>query len=77
MYQCLLSIDQVAPIPTIFMQPPFPQWYKPDLKYEYHVDTHGHNIEMCLDFKTKVLQLIKAGCIIFNETLNVNSKPTS
>ncbi|XP_061947974.1 uncharacterized protein LOC133671268 [Populus nigra] len=75
MYQRLLSIGQVASIPLTLLQPPFPQWYKPDKKCEYHAGLVGHNIDGCFAFKRRILQLIKAGWISFDESPNVNSNP--
>jgi len=75
MYSKLLSIGQVAPVPLTPLQPPYPNWYKPDLTCEYHAGIAGHNIESCNAFKNKLLQLIKAGWITFDDAPNVNSKP--
>jgi hypothetical protein len=61
MHQRLLSIGQVAPVPLEPLQPPFPFWYKPDQKCEYHAGAVGHHIDGCVAFKRKILQLIKAG----------------
>ncbi|XP_034892100.1 uncharacterized protein [Populus alba] len=73
MYSKLLSIGQIAPIPLTPLQPPYPNWYKPDLKCEYHAGAAGHNIESCNAFKNKLLQLIKAGWISFDDAPNVKS----
>ena len=75
MYQRLLSIGQVVPVPLIPLQPPFPNWYKPDQKCEYHAGAVGHNIDGCLGFKRKILQLIKTRWISFNESPNVRTNP--
>jgi hypothetical protein len=75
MYQKLLSIGQVVPVPLTPLQPPYPSWYKPDLTCEYHTDIAGHNIHTCNAFKRKLLQLIKAGWIAFEDAPNVNVNP--
>jgi len=75
MYQKLLSIGQVTPVPLTPLQPPFPQWYRPDQKYEYHTGISGHNIDNCVSFKRRILQLIKAGWISFDDFPNVKSNP--
>jgi len=75
MHKRLLNIGQVAPVPLEPLQPPFPFWYKPDQKCEYHAGAVGHHIDGCVAFKRKILQLIKAGWISFDESLNVNSNP--
>ncbi|KAL3566506.1 hypothetical protein D5086_031921 [Populus alba] len=75
MHQRLLSIGQVAPVPLEPLQPPFPFWYKPDKKCEYHAGAVGHHIDGCVAFKRKILQLIKAGWISFDESPNVKFNP--
>jgi len=58
MYQKLLSIGHIAPEPLTPLQPPFPNWYKPDLTCEYHVGAAGHNIHTCSAFKKRLMHLI-------------------
>jgi hypothetical protein len=60
MYQKLLSIEQVAPVPLAPLQPP------------YHASVAGHSIHTCNALKRKLLQLIKAGWITFEDAPNVN-----
>ncbi|KAL9354849.1 hypothetical protein Peur_052819 [Populus x canadensis] len=68
-------IRQIAPIPTLPLQPPFPIWYKPELTCEYHAGIPGHGLETCYAFKKKLLELIKIGWVSFEDTPNINSKP--
>ena len=75
MYAKLLSIGQIAPIPTLPLQPPFPIWYKPELTCEYHAGIPGHCLETCYAFKKKLLKLIKIGWVSFEDTPNINSNP--
>lgn len=75
MYQKLLSIGQIAPEPLTPLQPPYPNWYKPELNCEYHAGITGHSIYTCNAFKRKLLQLIKAGWIELEDTPNVNTNP--
>jgi len=75
MYQKLLSIEHVAPEPLTPLQPPYPNWYKPDLTCEYHASATGHNIHTCSAFKKRLMHLIKAGWITFEGTPNVSSNP--
>uniref|UniRef100_A0A6N2KNP9 Integrase catalytic domain-containing protein n=1 Tax=Salix viminalis TaxID=40686 RepID=A0A6N2KNP9_SALVM len=49
------------------LQPPYPDWYKSDLTCEYHAGAAGHSIHTCGAFKKKLMQLIKAGWITFDE----------
>jgi hypothetical protein len=75
MYQKLLSIEHIAPEPLPPVQPPYPNCYKPELNCKYHAGIAGHNIHTCNAFKRKLLQLIKAGWIEFEDTPNVNTNP--
>jgi hypothetical protein len=70
-----LSIKHVAPEPFTPLQPPYSNWYKPDLTYEYHAVAAGHNIHMCSAFKKKLMQSIKTGYITFKETPNMSMNP--
>lgn len=47
MYEKLLSIGHVAPLPYLPLKPPFPNWYKLELTCEYYAGNHGHNIDTC------------------------------
>ena len=75
MYRKLLSIGYIAPEPLTPLQPPYPNWYKPDLTCEYHAGAAGHNIHTCSAFKKRLMYLIKAGWITFEGTPNVSSNP--
>jgi len=75
MYQKLLSIRQIAPEPLTPLQPPYPNWYRPDLTCEYHAGAVGHNIHTCSAFKKRLMHLIKVGWITFEGTPNVSSNP--
>jgi hypothetical protein len=63
MYQNLVSTGKIAPEPYAPLQPPYPDWYKPDLSCEYHAGAVGHSIHTCGAFKKMLMQLIKAGWI--------------
>jgi hypothetical protein len=73
MYQKLLSIRHIASEPLTPLQPPYPNWYKPDLICEYHAGAARHNIHTYSAFKKRLMHLIKAGWITFEETPNVSS----
>jgi hypothetical protein len=75
MYQKLLSIGHIAPEPLTPLQPPYPNWYKPDLTCEYHAGAAGHNIYTCSAFKKRLMHLIKARWITFEGTPNVSLNP--
>jgi hypothetical protein len=47
MYEKLLRIGHVAPLPYPPLKPPFLNWYKLELTCEYHDGNHGHNIDTC------------------------------
>jgi hypothetical protein len=75
MYQKLLSIGQIALEPLTALQPPYPNWYKPDLTCEYHAGAVGHSIHTCSAFKKRLMHLIKFGWITFEGTPNMSSNP--
>ena len=67
MYQKLVSIEQIAPEPQAPLYPPYPSWYKPNLTCEYHGGVVGHSIHTYGAFTKRLMQLIKAGWITFEE----------
>jgi hypothetical protein len=75
MYQKLLNIGHVAPVSLKPLQPPYPRWYKSDLTFEYHAGVAGYNIHTYNAFEKKLLQLIKVGWIMFEETPNMSTNP--
>jgi hypothetical protein len=75
MYQKLLSIESIALKLLTPLQPPYPNWYKPDLTSEYHASIAEHNIHTCSAFKKRLMHLIKARWIIFKGTPNVSLNP--
>ena len=63
-------------IPGRVFQPPYPRWYDPGAKCEYHSGAPGHNIDSCIPFKYKVQHLISAGWLAFQEQApNVKTNP--
>ncbi|XP_073261302.1 uncharacterized protein [Populus alba] len=74
-YAKLLSIGRITPLPLPPMQPPFANWYNPELTCEYHAGNTGHSIENCIAFKKRVSQLIKIRWVTFEDSPNVNSNP--
>ena len=62
-------------MPLTPLQPPYPSWYKLDLTCEYLASVAGHSIHTCNAFKRKLLQLINAGWITFEDAPNVNTNP--
>ncbi|XP_073268737.1 uncharacterized protein [Populus alba] len=75
MYQRLLSIGQVVPVPLTPLQPPFPQWYKPDQKCEYHDGVVDTILMDVLHSKEESFNSSKLGGFLFDESPNVNSNP--
>ncbi|TYK12200.1 uncharacterized protein E5676_scaffold106G001510 [Cucumis melo var. makuwa] len=74
----LLKSHQVAIVPQKPLQPPYPKWYDPNAKCEYHVGAVGHSTENCFPLKTKVQSLVKVGWLKFKKTgegPNVNQNP--
>ncbi|KAL4362504.1 hypothetical protein GQ457_04G022400 [Hibiscus cannabinus] len=50
----------IAPI-----QPPYPPWFNPNVKCDYHAGNPGHHINDCTTLKYIVEQLLKAGMFSF------------
>ncbi|XP_050939299.1 uncharacterized protein LOC127148916 [Cucumis melo] len=74
----LLKSHQVAIVPQEPLQPPYPKWYDPNVKCEYHAGVVGHSTENCFPLKTKVQSLVKAGWLKFKkieEESDVNQNP--
>ncbi|KAK2438727.1 hypothetical protein QL285_023470 [Trifolium repens] len=46
---------------------PFPNWYDPKAKCEFHLGTEGHTIDNCKAFKHKVQELIDKKLLSFKE----------
>ncbi|TYK10942.1 uncharacterized protein E5676_scaffold107G00240 [Cucumis melo var. makuwa] len=55
----LLKSHQVAIVPQEPLQPPYPKWYDPNVKCEYHARAVGHSMENCFLLKAKVQSLVK------------------
>ena len=49
------------------LTPPFPKWYNPNTRCEYHARIPGHLIEDCTLFKYKVKGLIMSGALNFKK----------
>ena len=62
----LLKSKQIVPVPLKPLQPPYPSWYDPEVRCEYHAGAPGHVIENCRSFKYKVQQLVRAGWLKFD-----------
>ncbi|KAA0047385.1 RNA-directed DNA polymerase (Reverse transcriptase), Ribonuclease H-like protein [Cucumis melo var. makuwa] len=74
----LLKSHQVAIVPQEPLQPPYPKWYDPNVKCEYHVGVVGHYTENSFPLKAKVQSLVKAGWLKFKKTeeeSDVNQNP--
>ncbi|KAK8534633.1 hypothetical protein V6N12_057277 [Hibiscus sabdariffa] len=64
----LVESRLVAPRYIAPMQPPFPPWFNPNVKYDYHGGNPGHHIDNCTAFKYVVEQLLKVGILSFEAT---------
>ncbi|KAK8671021.1 hypothetical protein V6N13_037632 [Hibiscus sabdariffa] len=58
----LVESRLVAPRYIAPIQPPYPPWFNPNVKCDYHP---GHHIDNCTAFKFVVEQLLKAGMLSF------------
>ena len=74
----LIQNRQLAPIPMIPIQPPYPKWYDSNARCDYHAGGVGHSTENCLALKRNVQSLINVGWLSFKksgEKPNVNENP--
>ncbi|GKV08463.1 hypothetical protein SLEP1_g20085 [Rubroshorea leprosula] len=54
------TIGLVTPIPMVPVKTPFPTWYNPQARCEYHNGGVGHDLENCLALRHGVQDLIEA-----------------
>ena len=74
----LVEAKLLAYVPLKKMDPPYPDWYKPNDQCAYHLGAPGHSVENCLALKYKVQELLDAGWITFDDAApNVDTKPLS
>ncbi|MCQ7416361.1 hypothetical protein NP118_23425, partial [Salmonella enterica] len=73
----LIQNHQLAPKPVAPLQPPYPRWYDPNARCDYHAGAVGHSTENCTALKYRVQELIKAGWLNFKkeEGPNVDNNP--
>ena len=72
----LLQNSMVAPCPMKPLEPPYPRWYDPNAKCDYHAGAIGHSTENYRALKFKVQELINAKWLNFKEDApNVGSNP--
>ncbi|KAA0059164.1 RNA-directed DNA polymerase (Reverse transcriptase), Ribonuclease H-like protein [Cucumis melo var. makuwa] len=74
----LLKSHQVAIVPQEPLQPPYPKWYEPNAKCEYHAGALEHSTNNCFPLKAKVQSLVKDGWLKFKKTReehDVNQNP--
>jgi hypothetical protein len=78
-YKQLAAEGLISPVPTRPWVPPYPAWYKPDVKCAYHGDVPGHSTENCTTLRQKIYELINTGSIklnpVENETPKANDQP--
>jgi hypothetical protein len=56
----------MIPLPTNPWQPPYPAWYNPNLRCEYHGGVAGHSTEGCRTLRDKIHELVSTGRIKLN-----------
>ncbi|KAA0060507.1 RNA-directed DNA polymerase (Reverse transcriptase), Ribonuclease H-like protein [Cucumis melo var. makuwa] len=74
----LLKNQQVAIVPQEPLQPPYPKWYDPNVKCEYHAGAVRHSTENYFPLKAKVQSLVKVRRLKFKKTeeeSDVNHNP--
>ncbi|XP_058008533.1 uncharacterized protein LOC131182982 [Hevea brasiliensis] len=77
-YRYLQSINQILPVPMDPIQPPYPRWYDPNAKCDYHAEAIGHSIDNCFKFRGVVNALIWNGWLKIEDkgiSLNVSTNP--
>ena len=65
LFHYLITNNLVAPVYLEPLKPPYPKWYDPDARCDYHNGNVGHSIESCRAFKYKVQSLIRKGVLNF------------
>ncbi|XP_057453231.1 uncharacterized protein LOC130745105 [Lotus japonicus] len=70
----LISNSLVVPTPLRPVEPPYPKWYDPNAKCDYHAGAIGHSTENCWPLKHKVQALIDAKWLTFTEEADPNIK---
>ncbi|GKV38976.1 hypothetical protein SLEP1_g46822 [Rubroshorea leprosula] len=59
-FRQLIAARLVTPVPMVPLNPPFPIWYNPQARCEYHSGGVGYDLENCLALKHRVQDLIDA-----------------
>ena len=67
LFPLLVQNYKISTIHTKPRKPPYPKWYDPNTKCDYHDGVEGHSIENCSAFKDKVQALIDADPVKFKE----------
>ena len=74
-YRALLQGGRIQPVFTRPLQPPFPEWYKPDVTCEFHSNVPGHSTDQCFTLKRKVQAMIRNGELTFSQPPNIQTNP--
>ncbi|GKV17025.1 hypothetical protein SLEP1_g27583 [Rubroshorea leprosula] len=59
-FRQLVAAGLVTPVPMMPVKSPFPTWYNPQARCEYHSGGVGHDLENCLALRHRVQDLIDA-----------------
>ncbi|XP_022764231.1 uncharacterized protein LOC111309436 [Durio zibethinus] len=78
-YTSLMKGHLVVPTYAKSLRPPYPSWYDPNVKCDYHYGVTGHSTENCTTFKHKVQGLINDRLLSFDTKFkpNVSGNPLS
>ena len=72
----LIKNSLVMPRNVRPLVPPYPHWYNPNAKCEFHSRAIGHSIEDCRALKEMVQKLVENKSLSFKENMpNVKSNP--
>jgi hypothetical protein len=67
LWPLLIKNSLVEPRNVRPLEPPYPHWYNPNAKCEFHSGAVGHSIEDCRALKEKVQELIDNKSLSFKE----------
>lgn len=78
LYKQLFESKKILPVPTKQQSPPFPKWFDPNSRCEYHSGVTGHSTENCTTLKNLIQDMIDHGWLKIKASTpqpNVNSNP--
>jgi hypothetical protein len=78
LWPLLIKNSLVVPRDVRPLEPPYPHWYNPNAKCEFHSGAIGHSIEDCRALKETVQELVNNKSLSFKENgTDVKNNPLS